>query len=113
MTFLVRIRFFCPPLSRHSHRRSQARITGGFDPFIQGCSSKTSQTQESKLQYTNKDLGDGQLVQFIACAMDEEAKGSDQWRTVVNADELRQKFQNWPVHLKKAIEEVPNFPHLF
>lgn len=38
--------------------------------------------------------------------MDEEAIGSDQWRTTVSTDELRQRFQDWPVHLKKAIEEV-------
>lgn len=72
-----------------------------------------SQKQDSKLQYTNKRLGDGQLVQFIVCAMDEEAKGSDQWRTTVGANQLRQRFQDWPVHLKNAIEEVSDFPHFF
>ncbi|KAJ4413371.1 hypothetical protein N0V82_008587 [Gnomoniopsis sp. IMI 355080] len=55
---------------------------------------------------TDKETGDGHQVQFIACAMNEEAQGSDQWRTTVSVDELRQKFQDWPADLKKAVEDV-------
>lgn len=51
-------------------------------------------------------LSDGQLVQFTVCSMDEDARGSDVWRTSVSADDIRREFQQWPANLKEAIEEV-------
>lgn len=51
-------------------------------------------------------LSDGQLVQFTVCSTDEEARGSDLWRTTVSADDIRKEFQQWPSNLKEAIEEV-------
>lgn len=51
-------------------------------------------------------LSDGQLVQFTVCSMDENARGSDLWRTTVSADDIRREFQQWPANLKGAIEEV-------
>lgn len=51
-------------------------------------------------------LGDGQLVQFIVCAMSEDAQGSEQWRTTVKADEIRQKYRDWPGPLQRAVNEV-------
>lgn len=51
-------------------------------------------------------LSEGQLVQFIACGMDEDARGSDRWQTTLSADEVREKFRGWPAHLRKAVEKV-------
>lgn len=51
-------------------------------------------------------LSDGQLVQLIACGMDEDAIGSDRWQTTLSADEIREKFRGWPARLRNAIEKV-------
>lgn len=51
-------------------------------------------------------LSGGQLVQLVACGMDEDARGSDRWQTTLSADEIREHFRGWPAHLRKAIEEV-------
>ncbi|KAK2606716.1 hypothetical protein N8I77_005447 [Diaporthe amygdali] len=51
-------------------------------------------------------LSDGQLAQLIVTAYEEEAVGSDQWFRTVSADELRKHYQDWPPHLKKAVEEL-------
>ncbi|KAK2606536.1 hypothetical protein N8I77_005278 [Diaporthe amygdali] len=51
-------------------------------------------------------LSDGQLVQLIACGMDEDARGSDRWQTTLSADEIREQFRGWPAHLKNAVEKL-------
>lgn len=51
-------------------------------------------------------LSDGQLVQFTVCSMDEDARGSDLWRTTVSADDIRRNFEQWPANLRESIEEV-------
>lgn len=51
-------------------------------------------------------LSEGQLVQFVVSAYEQEAVGSDRWHRTASADELRGLFQDWPPHLKKAVEEV-------
>lgn len=51
-------------------------------------------------------LSEGQLVQFVVTGCEQEAVGSDHWHRTVSADELRRLYQDWPSHLKKAIEEV-------
>lgn len=53
-----------------------------------------------------KALGDGQLVQFIARFENDEAEGSDQWCTIVSADEIRQNYRDWPAHPNNSVEEV-------
>lgn len=51
-------------------------------------------------------LSEGQLVQFVVAAYEQEAVGSDRWHRTASADELRRLFQDWPPHLQKAVEEV-------
>lgn len=51
-------------------------------------------------------LSEGQLVQFVVAAHEQEAVGSDRWHRTASAHELRKLFQDWPPHLKKAVEEV-------
>lgn len=51
-------------------------------------------------------LSEGQLVQFVVAAYEHEAVGSERWQRTASADELRRLFQDWPPHLKKAVEEV-------
>lgn len=51
-------------------------------------------------------LSDGQLVQLVACGMDEGAIGSDRWQTKLSADEIRENFQGWPASLRNAVEKV-------
>lgn len=51
-------------------------------------------------------LSEGELVQFVVAAHEQEAVGSDRWHRTASADELRRLFQDWPPHLKKAVEEV-------
>lgn len=51
-------------------------------------------------------LSEGQLVQFVVSAYEQEAVGSDRWHRTASSDELRKLFQDWPPHLKKAVEEV-------
>ncbi|KAK7697197.1 hypothetical protein SLS64_013802 [Diaporthe eres] len=51
-------------------------------------------------------LSDGQLVQLVACGMDEDARGSDRWQTTLSADEIRERFRGWPAHLRNAVEKL-------
>lgn len=53
-------------------------------------------------------LSGGQLVQFAIAARDREDENgsSDQWKRTVGADEIRKLFQDWPPHLRKAVNEV-------
>lgn len=51
-------------------------------------------------------LSDGQLVQLIACGMDDDARGSDRWQTALSADEIRDQFRDWPALLRNAVEKV-------
>lgn len=51
-------------------------------------------------------LNQGTLVQFVICAFDEDAVGSDQWHRMVGAEEIKKLYQDWPPHLNKAINEV-------
>lgn len=51
-------------------------------------------------------LSEGELVQFVVAAHEQEAVGSDRWHRTTSADELRKLFQDWTPHLKKAVEEV-------
>ncbi|KAH8754850.1 salicylate hydroxylase [Diaporthe sp. PMI_573] len=50
-------------------------------------------------------LSEGQIVQFVVTAYDQEAVGSERWHRTVSADELRRLFQDWLTHLKKAVEK--------
>ncbi|KAK4233165.1 salicylate hydroxylase [Achaetomium macrosporum] len=51
-------------------------------------------------------LGNGQLVQLVVAAKEQEAEGSDRWVRTVSADELRKMYQNWPPHLSKAVDSL-------
>lgn len=51
-------------------------------------------------------LSGGQLVQLVACGMDEDARGSDRWETTLSAGEIRGKFRGWPASLRNAVEKV-------
>ena len=51
-------------------------------------------------------LENGQLVQFVVAANDEEAKSSDRWLKTVSSDEIRSLYQGWPPHLIQAVDEV-------
>jgi len=51
-------------------------------------------------------LSDGQLVQLIACGMEENARDSDRWQTTLSADEIRERFRFWPACLRNAVEKV-------
>ncbi|KAL2282257.1 hypothetical protein FJTKL_11078 [Diaporthe vaccinii] len=53
-------------------------------------------------------LSEGQLVQFIVSVYGQEAVGSNRWHRTgtASADELRNLFQDWQPHLKKAVEDV-------
>lgn len=53
-------------------------------------------------------LSGGQLLQFAIASHDKEAEhgSSDQWKRTVGADEIKNLFQDWPSHLKKAVNEV-------
>lgn len=51
-------------------------------------------------------LSEGQLVQLVLTAYDEEAVGSERWHRTVSADEIRKLYQDWPAHLKNGIEQV-------
>lgn len=51
-------------------------------------------------------LSDGELVQLVACGMDEGARGSDRWQTTLSADEIREQFRSWPALLSSAVEKV-------
>ncbi|KAI0388968.1 hypothetical protein F5Y17DRAFT_450934 [Xylariaceae sp. FL0594] len=51
-------------------------------------------------------LNGGEKVQFSIGATDREATGSDQWERVVTRGEIERITQEWPAHLKKAIQEL-------
>ncbi|KAF3026646.1 hypothetical protein E8E14_014510 [Neopestalotiopsis sp. 37M] len=51
-------------------------------------------------------LNDGQLVQVIICAREEEAVGSDKWHRLVSSEEITKLYQEWPPYLKKAVKEL-------
>ncbi|KAI0860335.1 hypothetical protein F4860DRAFT_479540 [Xylaria cubensis] len=52
-------------------------------------------------------LSGGQLVQFVIASTDNEATvGSDQWHRTISANEIKELYQDWPPHLKKAISEL-------
>ncbi|GAB1318513.1 hypothetical protein MFIFM68171_08723 [Madurella fahalii] len=51
-------------------------------------------------------LGNGQLVQLVVAAKEEEAEGSDRWVRTVSADELTRLYQNWPPHLSRAVDSL-------
>ncbi|KAG6354007.1 hypothetical protein INS49_004978 [Diaporthe citri] len=51
-------------------------------------------------------LSDGQLVQLVACGMDEDARGSGRWQTTLSADEIRERFRGWPVRLRNSVEKL-------
>jgi salicylate hydroxylase len=57
-------------------------------------------------------LGNGQLVQFVIAAKEDEAEGSDRWVRTVSAEEIRKTYQNWPPHLVKAVDSVRVFSPL-
>lgn len=54
-------------------------------------------------------LGGGQLVQVVACGMDESARGSGRWETTLGADEIRGMFRGWPAFLRGAVDKVRLF----
>lgn len=51
-------------------------------------------------------LSDGDLMQFVVTGYDESAAGSDQWTRTVTAEELRALWQDWPAHLREAVDKV-------
>ncbi|PGH03838.1 salicylate hydroxylase [Blastomyces parvus] len=51
-------------------------------------------------------LNDGQVVQFITSVREREAEGSDMWYRNVSAEEIARVYQDWPPHLKKAVDEL-------
>ncbi|KLJ12555.1 hypothetical protein EMPG_12416 [Blastomyces silverae] len=51
-------------------------------------------------------LNQGQLVQFITSVHEKEAEGSDRWYRMVSAEEIAKVYQDWPPHLKKAVDEL-------
>ncbi|AEO63856.1 uncharacterized protein THITE_123358 [Thermothielavioides terrestris NRRL 8126] len=62
-------------------------------------------------------LGNGQLVQFVIAAKEDEAEGSDRWVRTVSAEEIRKTYQNWPPHLVKAVDSLlcqqPEHPAMY
>lgn len=62
-------------------------------------------------------LSDGQLVQFAIASNDKDKEGesgsSDDWQRTVGADEIKKMYQDWPLHLKKAVDEVSCSPRVF
>lgn len=55
-------------------------------------------------------LSDGQLVQLVVGAYDDEEKASDNWHRTVSADEMKELFKDWPPHLKRTVDEVFKSP---
>lgn len=53
-------------------------------------------------------LSGGDLVQFAIAANDKKAGSAslDEWRRKVDAEEIKSLFQDWPPHLKRAVNEV-------
>ncbi|KAI1377124.1 salicylate hydroxylase [Hypoxylon crocopeplum] len=51
-------------------------------------------------------LGQGRLVQLVIASHDQDAELSDRWHRVVSADEMKKLYQDWPVHLNKAVNEL-------
>ncbi|OTA87202.1 hypothetical protein M434DRAFT_399576 [Hypoxylon sp. CO27-5] len=53
-------------------------------------------------------LSGGQLVQFAIASNDKETEPglSQRWYRNVGADEIRNLYQDWPAHLKRAVNEL-------
>ncbi|EGC48754.1 salicylate hydroxylase [Histoplasma capsulatum var. duboisii H88] len=51
-------------------------------------------------------LNRGQLVQVIMSAYEKGAEASDKWHRMVSAEEITKLYQDWPLHLKKAVNEL-------
>lgn len=51
-------------------------------------------------------LSGGQLVQFAIASNDKETESLDHWKRIVRVDEIKTLFQDWPPHLRKAVDEV-------
>ncbi|KKZ61485.1 hypothetical protein EMCG_03917 [[Emmonsia] crescens] len=51
-------------------------------------------------------LNQGQLVQFVICVYEKEGEASHKWRRMVSADEITKLYQDWPPHLKQAVNEL-------
>ncbi|KAG8160973.1 hypothetical protein KVR01_009237 [Diaporthe batatas] len=51
-------------------------------------------------------LSEGQLVQLVLTAYEEQAVGSDRWHRTVSADEIRRLYNDWPPHLKNGIGQA-------
>ncbi|EMR66279.1 putative mannitol 1-phosphate dehydrogenase protein [Eutypa lata UCREL1] len=51
-------------------------------------------------------LSGGQLVQFAIASNDKETESLDHWKRIVRVDEIKTLFQDWPPHLRKAIDEL-------
>lgn len=51
-------------------------------------------------------LNRGQLVQVLISAYEKGAEASDKWHRMVSAEEITKLYQGWPLHLKKAVNEV-------
>ncbi|TPX17863.1 uncharacterized protein E0L32_002964 [Thyridium curvatum] len=51
-------------------------------------------------------LNEGSLVQIVLCAVDEDAKTSEQWHRMASSEEILKLYQDWPPSLNKAVKEL-------
>lgn len=51
-------------------------------------------------------LNHGQIVQLILSVRDDKPESSTLWHRMINKDEIKNQYKEWPDHLTKAIDEV-------
>lgn len=95
-------------MGHHDHKAVRQSAVWHREDYINMEDTREYSRNGNKAYLVHNVPSEGQMVQMTLASHDKKANFSDYWQRIVRANYLKRLFQDWLLHLYKAVNEVRN-----